>query len=1227
MTKNCKGKRPADGQERRRGGYRKLAVSAAVVATAPLASALAAPVATAEVRPAISLSHLRVVTKAPLLPLGAHVIGAVSRQKLVTGAVAITPRDDAGLVSYIKEVTTASSPLFHQYLSEHQYVSDFGPTASTITAVKSTLQAEGLRVSNVSPNGLLVTFSSPASRIESAFHTGLATVRMPDGYVGTETTSGVKLPASIASDVTAVIGLDNLAPEDSAGLVRAPAKDTGTFPKATGPKLPAVSGAPAACPDATAAAAAYGGLTDAQIANSYGAFGLYKAGDLGTGDTIALFELEPVSPADVLTFDKCYFGNAGATAMGKRLSIVPVDGGQAAGYGSGESILDVDDLSAMAPGAAIDVYEAPNTSYGSTDEWNAIVAADKAQVVSTSWAECEQSMQVGDPGGQQVENFIFQEAAVQGQSIFGAAGDSGSEECNAAGTDNPALSVLDPSSQPYVVSVGGTTIDDATQPPAERVWNDGANWGGGGGGISETWVEPSWQQDSLVPGVNNPKAIAAAKGVSGGNFCDAPKGEECRELPDVSAQADEYTGAVTTYSALYAEPGDPASGWTTIGGTSSATPIWAAMLTLINDSNACTSKSATAHGVGFVSPLLYAVSSVPSEYAASFNDIKTGNNDVYDMDNGAIFPATAGYDMASGLGTPELTRPNGSDGLAFYLCTLGASASRPVITSITPSFGSTTAPTSVVVSGSGFESGGEAAVESVWVNNAVVSKFTVTSNTSLSLTVPAGDSIKPTGSATDGAGLAEVVVTLGNGKSSSPSPASSFEFVDESISNAALPAVTGVSSYGGSLAGKNTVTVFGSGFGTSAPEVQIGGIRSKVTYVSSYELKAVVPAYTAGKTDCMTDLKAATDMCQVEVVVTTSAGSSATDTILPAYEGAITFDSNGAFGAPTGCGCEVVPAMTEYDYMPAPTISAVSTSQSPSDEASELGGSTVTITGTGFNIVGLAGIYFGSSKQAANLSDSISYVSGTEIQVSAPSLGYTTNQPQMMQLGVWTLAGLTKAGAPARVVYSGVPHVTAVTPAAWADTGGSKVSVTGTGLTSSMEAEVYDAELGPYGLLATVADVDIASGTSASFGSPGSLPGLETVLLCSTTSAAVAAQAGYPGCAVPSAQPPLVVVYPPGNPVVDSASATSGPAAGGTKITIYGQNLGCVTAVYFAGVAAETFSNQEALLDCGSTTAVQVTVPAGKAGEKALVTVTTVESQATGTGKSKSSVRFTYTKA
>ncbi len=136
---------------------------------------------------------------------------------------------------------------------------------------------------------------------------------------------------------------------------------------------------------------------------------------------------------------------------------------------------------------------------------------------------------------------------MQGQTILEASGDSGSDGARIPPPKArrvPLLSQSPEAAQPYVMSVGGTTITQAGNPPAEQVWNDGIYSGAGGGGISSLWAAPSWQANSRVPGLLDPSTVKAAESATATTFCGTGS---CRELPDVSAQADEFTGAVTVY--------------------------------------------------------------------------------------------------------------------------------------------------------------------------------------------------------------------------------------------------------------------------------------------------------------------------------------------------------------------------------------------------------------------------------------------------------------------------------------------------------------------------------------------------------------------------------------------------------------------------------------------------------------------------------------------------------
>ncbi|HTU80289.1 MAG TPA: IPT/TIG domain-containing protein [Solirubrobacteraceae bacterium] len=1214
-----------------------VALGAALVVLASAASGSPAPVR---------------VGLAPRVPIGARAVGAVPASSAISGAVALKPRDEAALTKFIGEVTDKSSATFGQYLAPGAFASRFGPTQATVAAVESSLQADGLRVSSVSGDHLLVGFSGSAAQVERAFRTGLESYRLADGSVTREATAAAAVAPAIAGSVVGVLGLSDLVHEHPEGLVRAPVSAEGKITPAKSAGFEHPAGSPTPCKDASEDAIEFGGLTDDQIAHAYGAFGLYSDGDLGAGQTVGIYELEQFAPSDIRHFDQCFFGAKRAASMASRLSVIPVDGGQPKGLGEVEADLDIEDVSAMAPGASIDVYEAPNNATGAIDEWAAIIGADRERVITTSWGDCEQEVQLGEPGIQQAENFLFEQAAAQGQTVFSAAGDTGSDDCNAFRTPNVApgqnpLSVDDPGSQPYVVSAGGTTITDAeTQPAQEHVWNDGAEWGAGGGGISMSWAMPSWQLSSKVPGIvlpgsadyTNADSIEKQFGYPQ-NFCQAflpgaTATTPCRTVPDVSAQADEFTGAVTIYSKLFKS--EVPDGWITIGGTSSAAPTWAAMLTEVNASATCAEHPATADGVGFAAPLLYGVASNPAEYAASFNDITEGNNDIYGLDDGKTYPATGGYDLASGLGSPRLTDAGGTAGLAYYLCSLATSAERPVVSGLSPSSGSTAGGESVKVSGSGFESAAGADVAGVQVGSAHLSAadFRVKSSTSITLTMPPAKETLPPESPgpLDGAGPANVIVTLSDGESSAPGPGSTFQYVDTSEGET-VPSITGVNPSGGLESAPQEVTILGSGF-SAASKVSFGGVpAASFKVLSPFEIAVTPPAFSSHtacaplpNTGAYEGEDAANDICQAQVRVSGPHGASAASTIVPPLEGPIAVDSEGAFVTPPGCGCEVRPAPSEFDYVPAPTITSVSTSAGPADLADEHGGTLVTIHGAGLNFLTMDWASLGDpAREAGQLTvfPFFTFLTGTEAQIVLPAVvapGEATVNPVSLPFSFHTQAG---QGPPASVSYAGVPTVTHLTNSAnhlrlkgaigALDTGGTPIELSGEGFSGQLLRVQFIDSIGPYSE-GTQYVFDASSGTSLSTQTVSQNPGLDNTQACTVS-----------GCSE-SSSANLIYLYPPGNPQVESISPASGSAAGGTEVAIHGQNLGCALGAFFGEARAE-ITPVETILDCGSTTVLYATSPPGSPGTKAPVTVTTVESFFTGSGHGSTTADFTYKKA
>src|SRR3989441_8249665 len=193
--------------------------------------------------------------------------------------------------------------------------------------------------------------------------------------------------------------------------------------------------------------------------------------------------------------------------------------------------------------------------------------------------------------------------------------------------------VDDPASQPYVTGVGGTTLhinaDNTYQ--SEQVWNDRAiNDGASGGGVSQVWSMPRWQQG---PGVAN----AYSTGF--------------REVPDVAINADPETG-YDVYCSVGGCASGGSGGWIVLGGTSAAAPVWAAMVALANE----TASKANGYNLGFLNPSLYAISHgvAGTSYANSFHDtvpVQGGVNNNDYIGNNGTYPDTSMYDLATGLGS------------------------------------------------------------------------------------------------------------------------------------------------------------------------------------------------------------------------------------------------------------------------------------------------------------------------------------------------------------------------------------------------------------------------------------------------------------------------------------------------------------------------------------------------------------------------------------------------
>jgi len=223
-------------------------------------------------------------------------------------------------------------------------------------------------------------------------------------------------------------------------------------------------------------------------------------------------------------------------------------------------------------------------------------------------------------------------------------------------------------------------------------------------------------------------------------------------------------------------------------------------------------------------------------------------------------------------------------------------------------------------------------------------------------------------------------------------------------------------------------------------------------------------------------------------------------------------------------------------------------------------------------------------------------------------------------LSVKTLAGQS---APTTVTYAGVPKVTAVVNTTNSteldgtygapDTGRTPIQVSGEGFAGQLVAPIEFTDTKSPFSVGTQYTFRINSSTSLSTETVAQNPAIVDVQVCTVTAC--------------SLNPPadLLFLYPPGNPSVTSVAPSSGPAAGGTKVTIGGDNLGCALDVYFGNVKAESIKPVKALLDCGSTTTLHATSPPGTTGTDVPVSVETIESYFSGSGRGTTTASFAYT--
>jgi hypothetical protein len=511
-------------------------------------------------------------------------------------AIGLPLHDAAGLAVFLGQAYDPASPHFRQFLTPAEFTARFGPTEKDYEFVKEFARTNGLNITTTYANRLVLDVAGPVAAIEKAFHLTLRTYRHP-----TEERDFFSPDAEPTVDsALPVVDVEGLSDY--------------WRPRC---RLCQPMRAPDSKPKSGSAPDGSGSYFGDDFRNAY----VPGTALTGAGQSVGLLEFDGFYTNDIAAYAAAA-GDGRTNIAIQTVLLDNYDGFPTSGTNNAEVSLDIEMAMAMAPGlAAIVVFEAgPNGSQNDLLE-AMLTAGGTVKNLSCSWGWG------GGPGA--TTDNIFTNMAALGLSFFNASGDSdafttGSNSVN--GVDNPSTENA-PSSCPIITQVGGTALTmnaNGASYATETAWNRDFEYGstdgvGSSGGTSSYYPIPNWQTN-----------IVNLSGV-GGSITN-------RNVPDVALTAED----------IYVIDGGSGTGSGGNAGTSCAAPLWAAFTALVN-------QQAAADGlppVGFINPALYAIAAGPG-YLACFHDIITGNNTWSGSPN--LFYAAAGYDLCTGLGTPNGT--------------------------------------------------------------------------------------------------------------------------------------------------------------------------------------------------------------------------------------------------------------------------------------------------------------------------------------------------------------------------------------------------------------------------------------------------------------------------------------------------------------------------------------------------------------------------------------------
>jgi kumamolisin len=489
---------------------------------------------------------------------GARLIRSAHLDQTIDVSIRLRPKSEAKH----RELRSALEKGAFKQMSRTEFENAHGADPADLDKIKKFAQEFGLKVRETGTElaRRTVILSGTVSDLQKAFKVELKEYSHPKGNFRGRV-GAISVPAEYTDIITGVFGLDNR-PQAEPHFRR----------------LPQTPGIKAHTPTAS--------HDPNEVAQIYD----FPAGD-GSGQCVGIIELGGGFRLDDLSN---YFGSLNINEP--QVISVSVDGGSNSpsdpNSADGEVMLDIEVVGAVAPGAKIVVYFLDAITTAVHD------SANQPSVISISWGSAESQWTA-----QALSNFdeAFQAAAAMGVTVCVASGDNGSSD----GVNDGNNHVDFPASSSFVLGCGGTTLQASNgQIVNEVVWNNQpAGGGAGGGGVSDAFPLPSWQNGFGVPA---PIAQSGGRGV-----------------PDVAGDADPSTG----YNVLV--DGQNA----VFGGTSAVAPLWAALVARINQQ--------MGKPIGFLNPLIY----VQTVEASGFHDVTEGNN--------GVFSAAQGWDPCTGFGSPD----------------------------------------------------------------------------------------------------------------------------------------------------------------------------------------------------------------------------------------------------------------------------------------------------------------------------------------------------------------------------------------------------------------------------------------------------------------------------------------------------------------------------------------------------------------------------------------------